>query len=61
MTSDYAIMSIKSCPEVANDEYIIVRNFGGQRMSGFQVIEGGGGGGGTSEATPVARSKKSAV
>ena len=45
MTSDYAIMSIKSCPEVANDEYIIVRNFGGQRMSGFQVIEGGGGGG----------------
>ena len=46
MTSDYVIVSIKLCPEVGNDEYIIVCNFGGRRMSGFEVIGGGGGGGG---------------
>ena len=38
MTSDYVIVSIKLCPEVGNDEYIIVCNFGGRRMSGFEVI-----------------------
>ena len=36
MTSDYVIVSIKLCPEVGNDEYIIVCNFGGRRMSGFE-------------------------
>ena len=41
MTSDYVIVSIKLCPEVGNDEYIIVCNFGGRRMSGCKVIEGG--------------------
>ena len=44
MTSDYVIVSIKLCPEVGNDEYVIVCNFGGRRMSGFEVIGGGGGG-----------------
>ena len=43
MTSDYVIVSIKLCPEVGNDEHIIVCNFGGRRMSGFEVIGGGGG------------------
>ena len=31
-------MSIKLCLEVGNDEYIIVFNFGGRRMKGFEVI-----------------------
>ena len=44
MMSDYVIVSIKLCLEVENDEYIIVCNFGGLRMSSFEVIEGGGGG-----------------
>ena len=39
--SDYVIVSIKLCPEVGNDEYIIVCNFGGRRISAFKVIEGG--------------------
>ena len=56
MTSDYVIVSIKLCPEVGNDEYIIVCNFGGRRMSGFEVI--GGGGGGAPRRPPVAESKK---
>ena len=43
MTSDYVIMSIKSCPEVGNDEKIILCGFGGRSMSVFEVIEGGGG------------------
>ena len=38
MTTDYGIMSIKLCLEVGNDEYIIVCNFGGRRMKGFEVI-----------------------
>ena len=42
MMSDYVIVSIKLCLEVENDEYIIVCNFGGLRMSSFKVIEGGG-------------------
>ena len=58
MTSDYVIVSIKLCPEVGNDEYIIVCNFGGRRMSGFEVIGGGGGGGGAPRRPPVAESKK---
>ena len=55
MMSDYVIVSIKLCLEVENDEYIIVCNFGGLRMSSFEVIEGGGGGG--SEDPPFAGSK----
>ena len=39
--------------EVGNDEYIIVCNFGGRRMSGFEVI-----GGGAPRRPPVAESKK---
>ena len=34
------IVSIKLCPDVRNDEYIILRNFGDRTMSGFEVIEG---------------------
>ena len=41
LTSDYVIVSTKLCPQVGNDEYIIVYNFGGGRMSGFRVTEGG--------------------
>ena len=40
MTSDYVIVSVKLCPNVGNDEYIIVCNFGSRRMSGFEVIVG---------------------
>ena len=36
---DYATASIKLCPEVGNDEYFIVCNFGSRRMSQFKVIE----------------------
>ena len=32
------IVSIKLCPDVRNDEYIILRNFGDRTMSGFEVI-----------------------
>ena len=52
MTSDYVIREIKLCSEVLNDEYIILSNFGGRRMSAFEVIEGG------FEDPPVAGSKK---
>ena len=38
-----------------NDEYIIVCNFGGRRMSGFEVIGGGGGGG---SKAPAGRRKQ---
>ena len=41
MTSDYVILEIGLCMEVGNDEYIIVCNFGGCRMSGFEVIDMG--------------------
>ena len=65
MTSDYVIVSIKLCPEVGNDEYIIVCNFGGRRMSGFEVIGGGegegGGGGGLQGARRSQKAKKSPV
>ena len=39
MTSDYVIVSIKLCLEGGNDEYIILRNFGGRRTSGSEIIE----------------------
>ena len=38
-----------------NDEYIIVCNFGGRRMSGFEVIGGGEGGG---SKAPAGRRKQ---
>lgn len=38
MTPDYVIVSIKFYPEVENDQYIIVCNVSGSRMSGFEVI-----------------------
>ena len=41
MTSDDVIVSIKSCPEVGNDEKIILCGFGGRSKSVFEVIEGG--------------------
>ena len=40
MTPDYVIVSIKLCPEAGNDEYIVLCNFVGCSMSGFEVIEG---------------------
>ena len=42
MTSDYVIVLIKLCPEVGNDEFIIVCNFGGRGMSDLKVMEGRG-------------------
>ena len=41
MTSDYVIMSIKLCPVVGNNEYIIVCDFVGRKMGGIEVLEGG--------------------
>lgn len=41
MTSDYVIAAITLCTEVRNVEYIILYNFDGCRMSGFQVIDRG--------------------
>ena len=41
MTSDYVIMSIKLCPVVGNNEYIIVCDFVGRRMGGIEGLEGG--------------------
>ena len=38
MTSDYVIVLI-ICPEVGNDEYIILLKFGGRSVSGFADIE----------------------
>ena len=40
MTSNYVILSIRSFLEVENDKYIIVYNFGGRNMSGFELIVG---------------------
>ena len=54
MTSDNVIVSIKLCPEVGNDESIVVCNFGGHRMSGFKVLEGGP----PSPLPPVRRKQK---
>ena len=34
-------MSIKLCPDVGNDVYIILCNFGVGTISGFQVKDGG--------------------
>ena len=39
MTSDKVDVSINLNPELGNDEYIIVCNFSGRGMSGFEVIE----------------------
>ena len=52
MTSYYTIVSNNSYPEVVNDEYIVLFNFAGRRMSGFEVIVAGGGGGGLVAPTP---------
>ena len=41
MTSDYFFVLIKLCPEVGNDKYIVLCNFGGRSKSGFDVIGGG--------------------
>ena len=41
MPSYYATVSIKLCPAVGNDEYIIPRNFNGRSMRGFEVKNGG--------------------
>ena len=41
MTSDYVITSIKLCPVVGNNEYIILCDFVGHRMGCFEVLEGG--------------------
>ena len=41
MLSYYATVSIKLCPAVGNDEYIILRNFNGRSMTGFEVKNGG--------------------
>ena len=60
MTSDYFFVSIKLCPEVGNDKYIVLCNFGGRSTSGFDVIEGGGGGGG-SGVSPGHRRQKQRV
>ena len=40
MTSDNVIRSIKLSPKVRDDEYIIVCNLGGCRVSGLEGIEG---------------------
>ena len=40
MTSNYVILTITSFLEVENDKYIIMCNFGGRYMSGFEVIGG---------------------
>ena len=46
-----SFLSLELCPEVGNDEYLILCNFGGRSMIGFEVMEG----------PPVAGSKKSPV
>ena len=40
MTSNYVIVSIKLYPDAGNGEFIILCNFGGSIMSGFESIEG---------------------
>ena len=40
MTSYHIIVSIKFCLDVGNDECIILCNFGGRIMSGFEILEG---------------------
>ena len=40
MTSDNVIRSIKLSPKVRDDEYVIVCNLGGCRVSGLEGIEG---------------------
>ena len=41
MTSDCVTVSNNSCPVVGNNEYIVMFNFAGRRISGFEVIEAG--------------------
>ena len=38
MTSNYVILSIMSFLKVENEKYIIMCNFGGRNMSGFEFI-----------------------
>ena len=40
MTSNYVIVSIKLYPDAGNGEFIILCNFGGRILSGFESIEG---------------------
>ena len=40
MKSDNVIRSIKLSPKVRDDEYVIVCNLGGCRVSGLEGIEG---------------------
>ena len=40
--SDYVIVSTKLYPEVEDDKYIILCNFGGLSMFGFGIIQDGG-------------------
>ena len=40
MTSYHIIVSIMFCLDVGNDECIILCNFGGRIMSGFEILEG---------------------
>ena len=40
VTSNYVIASIKLYPDAGNGEFIILCNFGGRIMSGFESIEG---------------------
>ena len=39
--SDRIILSTKLYLDAGNNEYVILRNFGGRIISGFKVIEGG--------------------
>ena len=41
MTSDCVTVSNNSCPVVGNNEYIVMFNFAGRRICGFEVIEAG--------------------
>ena len=38
MTSDYFFVSFKLCPDVGNDKYIVLCDFGGRSMSGFDAM-----------------------
>ena len=41
MTSDYVTVSIRSCPEVGDADYIIVRKFSGRSVSCFKDMDRG--------------------
>ena len=40
MTSDYVIVLTKICLDFRNNEQIILCNFGGRIMSGYEVMKG---------------------